>query len=133
METYVMPEDKTIFCVTAKSFPYEIKQSFAELINKLPSTEGRSFFGISYEDRDGTFVYKAAVQEFFEGEGNKLGCEEFIMTKGKYLTETVKNWKKDETQIGVAFRKITSTDFDITFPCVERYQGDEVMCMVKLF
>ena len=121
-----------IFCVTAKSFPYEIKQAFGALVNLLPTTEGRTFFGIAYQNNEGDMIYKAAVLESFEGEGKKLGCDEFTIEKGKYLAETLKDWKKDESMIGITFRKFAESNYNSTFPCVEWYQGDDVMCMVKL-
>ncbi len=121
-----------IFCVTAKSFPYEIKQAFGALINLLPTTEGRTFFGIAYQNNEGDMIYKAAVLESFEGEGKKLDCEEFTIEKGQYLTETLKDWKKDESMIGTTFKKFAESNYNAAFPCVEWYQGDDVMCMVKL-
>jgi predicted transcriptional regulator YdeE len=132
MEVYRLKNDLKIFCVTAKSFPYEIKQAFGTLINKLPSVEDRTFFGISYQSSTGDMIYKAAVLESYQGEGEKLGCEPFTIKKGEYLAETLKNWKKDETQIGATFRKFSESTYHATFPCVEWYQGDDVMCMVKL-
>lgn len=121
-----------IACVTAKSFPYEIKQAFGSLINRLSGLEGRTFFGVSYQDKEGAMIYKAAVLEAFEGEAEQLGCEKFTIEKGDYLTETLKDWKKDEAMIGLTFRKFSDSTYHATFPCVEWYQGDDVMCMVKL-
>ncbi len=71
-----------IFCITAKSFPFEIKQAFGSLINRLPGTEGRTFFGIAFQDKTGDMIYKAAVLESFEGEAEKLGCENSLLRKG---------------------------------------------------
>ena len=121
-----------IFCVTAKSFPYGIKQAFGSLISLLPSVEDRIFFGISYQSTEGEMIYKAAVLQSFEGEAEKLGCEKFTIEKGEYLTETLKDWKKDESMIGLTFRKLADSKYNTTFPCVEWYKGDDVMCMVKL-
>jgi hypothetical protein len=132
MEIYTLKKDKEIFCVTAKSFPYEIKQAFAALINLLPTIEGRTFFGISFQTKAGEMIYKAAVLESFKGEAEKLGCERFIIEKGDYLAETLKDWKKDESQIGLTFKKFSESKYNATFPCVEWYQGNDVMCMVKL-
>jgi hypothetical protein len=132
MEIYRLKKDMKIFCVTAKSFPYEIKRAFGTLIDKLPSVEGRTFFGVSYQDGGGDMIYKAAVLESFEGEGEELGCEPFTIKKGEYLAELLKNWKKDESQIGATFRNFSESSYHATFPCVEWYQGDDVMCMVRL-
>jgi hypothetical protein len=132
MEIYTLKNDLKIFCVTAKSFPYGIKQAFGLLINRLPSTDGRTFFGISFQDKAGDMIYKAAVLELFEGEAEKLGCEKFTIEKGEYLAETLKDWKKDESMIGLTFRKFSESKYNATFPCVEWYQDNDVMCMVKL-
>ncbi|HEV8513305.1 MAG TPA: hypothetical protein VGQ59_08510 [Cyclobacteriaceae bacterium] len=132
MEIYTLKNNIEIFCVTARSFPYEIKQAFAALINLLPTVEGRTFFGIAFEDKNGDMIYKAAVLESFGGEAEKLGCEKFIIEKGDYLTETLKDWKKDESLIGLTFKKFSESKYNATFPCVEWYQGNDVMCMVKL-
>jgi len=132
MRRFALEKQMNTFCVKAHSFPYEIKQAFGELIGKLSSTEGRTFFGISYVDKSGEIIYKAAVLASFNDEGERLGCETFIIPKGDYLTITIKNWKMDELQIGSAFRQLTETKFDFNFPCVEWYQGNDVMCMVKL-
>lgn len=132
METFNLKDDMKIFCVKAKSFPDGIKQAFGELIGKLSSAEGRTLFGISYREESGNIIYKAAVLESFDGEGQKLGCETFTIPKGDYLTERIQDWMKDESLIGVAFQKLTTAKFDYTFPCVEWYQDDDVLCMVRL-
>ena len=121
-----------IFCVRAKSFPYEIKQAFGTLINLLPTIEGRTFFGIAYQNNEGEMIYKAGVLELFEGEGDELGCENFTIRKGEYVTETLRNWKTDETMIGMTFKKLAHAAYDTRFPCVEWYNGPDVMCMVRL-
>ena len=121
-----------IFCVTAKSFPYEIKQAFGRLISMLSSIEDRTFFGIAYQNKMGDMIYKAAVLESYDGEGEKLGCEKFTIEKGEYLVETLKDWKRDESLIGLTFRKFSESKYNATFPCVEWYKGDDVMCMVKI-
>ena len=132
MEVYTLKNDLKTFCVTAKSFPYEIRQAFGTLISLLPSVNDRTFFGVSYQNHDGDMIYKAAVLESYDGEAEKLCCEKFTIEKGEYLTETLRNWKKDETLIGATFRKFADSNYHATFPCVEWYRGDDVMCMVKL-
>jgi len=133
IKIFSLEKDLNIFCVKAKSFPFDIRDAFSELIFKLDAgPEGRTFFGISYQDSFGEIVYKASVLESFEGEGKELGYENFTIPKGEYLSIRIPDWKKDKTQIGTAFRELTSTLFDFTFPCVEWYLGNDVLCMVKL-
>jgi hypothetical protein len=132
MEVYQLSTDIRVFCVRAKSFPNDIGQAFGALIRLLPSTDGRTFFGVSRQDEKRHMVYDAAVLESFEGEGKKYGCETFIIKKGSYLTETLRSWKKTEGSIGLTFRKLADARKDTVFPCVDWYQGDDVLCMVRI-
>lgn len=132
MEVYELKNDIKVFCVQAKAFPYDIKDAFGTLIKKLPAVEGRTFFGISYENKHHKMIYNAAVLEAFEGEGRKYNCESFVIKKGKYLSETLKNWKQDASSIGQTFKRMSEQRNDVMFPCVEWYEGEDVRCMVKI-
>jgi hypothetical protein len=133
MEKYHLKEDVKIFSVIAKSFPEGIGEAFKTLEKKLPTKESRTFYGISSKNEKGVIIYKAAVSESFEGEGEQYGCESFIIKKGKYLTETLKDWRKNEKIIGDTFMKLLADPrLDTTFPCVEWYKGDDVICMVRI-
>ena len=132
MNVLELKNDIRVFCVPAKSFPNEIKDAFGTLINMLPTIEGRTFFGISYQGKNSKMIYNAAVLESFEGEGKKYGCNSFVIKKGKYLTEMLKDWKKDEASIGLTFRRMSEEREDTMFPCVEWYQGEDVVCMVRI-
>jgi hypothetical protein len=132
MENYSLKNDLKVFCVTAKSFPDGILQAFLTLEKMLPSIEDRTFFGLSYM-KDGTIVYKAAVLESYEGEGEKNGCETFTIKKGEYLTETIVNWRESIERIGYAFETLLADPrLDTTFPCVEWYKDPDVMCMIRM-
>jgi hypothetical protein len=132
MEVYKLQEDIHLFCVTARSFPHDIRQAFDKLIRLLPGHDGRNFYGVSYQAPSGEIIYKAAVQELHEGEGEKLGCETYVVKKGDYLMETIYDWIKDSGSIGATFRKMVETRPDIAFPCVEWYREADVMCMIRL-
>lgn len=132
MEIFILKKDMRIFCVTAKFFPYDIKEAFGSLINMLPSIENRTFFGISYQTNSGEMIYKAAVLESFNGESKSYNCEPFTIPKGEYIVETLKDWRKDEASIGITFKKLADSRLDTTFPCVEWYKGHDVMCMVRI-
>src|SRR5690349_19240389 len=132
MGIYELEKDLKVFCVRAKSFPNDIGKAFGKLIELLPSTEGRTFFGVSYQDNNHDMVYNAAVLETFEGEGKKYGCETFTIKKGEYLAEMLKGWKKDERSIGLTFKKMSEARTDTVFPCIEWYQGEDVLCMVRI-
>lgn len=132
MKILTLVQDIPTFCVTAESFPNEIHKAFERLIKKLPTEHGRMFFGIAFQEETGNMVYKAAVKEDFPGEANQCGCETFMIRKGYYITETVKNWKTDITSIGKTFQKLGESHPNATFPCVEWYKGNDVLCMVRL-
>ncbi len=134
METFELNNDIPIICVKARSFPFGVQEAFLHLENLLPSIEGRTFYGISYQDKDAGIIYRAAVQESYEGEAEKLGCESYVIRKGNYLTETLFNWRKNEEMIGKAFMKLLADPrLDLTHPCVEWYKSEEdVTCMVRI-
>ena len=132
MKNYSLKNDLKVFYVRAKSFPDGIKQAFLTLEEMLPSTEGRTFIGLSQME-DHAIVYKAAVLEAYEGEGEKNGCETFIIKKGEYLTETITDWRKQAERIGFTFEALLADPrLDTNFPCVEWYNGADVMCMIRL-
>jgi hypothetical protein len=133
MEKYTLENDVNILYVTAKSFPDGIQEAYDALDKKLGTTEGRTFYGISYM-YDGKIIYKAAAAENFDGEGGQLGCETMTVKKGNYLTETILDWKENMPAFGPTFQKLLDTpQLDQNSFCVEWYKSDkEVMCMVKL-
>ena len=132
MGIYELEKDMNVFCVRAKSFPNDIGQAFGTLIKLLPSIEERIFFGISYEGKNHEMIYNAAVLETFAGEGATYACETYTIKKGEYLAEMLKGWKKDEKSIGLTFKKMSEVRTDTVFPCVEWYQGEDVLCMVRI-
>ena len=125
------PEDRrgdVVWSITDGAFALFAPSKAERLQHRVVERRG----DLEMSNRDGDMIYKAAVLESFEGEAEKLGCEKFIIEKGEYLIETLKDWKKDESQIGLTFRKFSESKYNATFPCVEWYQGNDVMCMVKL-
>lgn len=134
MEKRFLKDDIKVFYVTASSFPDGIKEAYEKLHAMLPSVKDRKFFGISYP-RNGTIVYKAAVQEAYEGEAEKYGCETFIIPRGEYISEFLTGWMKDETVVGKTFQQLLAQpDIDKKNGfCVEEYLGEnDVRCMVPL-
>jgi|SRR6185437_2255365 len=134
MEQYYLPNDLKTFYVTASSFPHGVKAAFDKLQNMLPAIADQAFFGISYmEAGTNNIIYKAAVLESFDGEAEKYGCETFVIKRGEYLTQTIKDWMKEMGSIGPTFNVLLADPrMDRTFPCVEWYKGNDVMCMVKI-
>jgi hypothetical protein len=132
MKEYTFTEDVALIAVTAQSFPEGIGEAFNTLMRMLPDSQERVFFGISYPNKERGLIYKAAVSQAFDGESEQYNCETFVLSKGKYLTETVKNWRGQVEKIGLAFRNLGKSRSDIVAPGIEWYQGEDVMCMLKL-
>lgn len=134
MEEYYLDKAVKTFCIPAESFPVGIKAAYEKLHALLPSVEGRNFYGISWSIGNGTIMYKAAVEELYEGEGEKYGCENFIIRKGKYISKLLNGWQKEEDIVGKTFMQLLSTPgiLDDGY-CVEIYLNEKDMrCMVTL-
>ena len=131
MEIYHQAEDLRLLCVEADSYPPDIQTAFRKLLGSLRSIEGRTFFGISYQGGHGEIIYKAAVWQRSMEEAVDPGCEEFLLEKGFYLAELVRNWKNKEGSIGKAFQRITEEN-DVSFPLIEWYCDPDVLCMVRI-
>lgn len=134
MENFFLSEDVKVFCVTAKSFPAGVLAAFQKLHSLVPDSLGRTTFGISHPDKKGNIIYKAASEESFEGESEKLGCERFVIKKGEYISITIKDFMIDTSSIGKAFKELLSDQrIDPNGACVEKYlNASDVQCMVKL-
>ena len=134
MEKYFLENNIKVFCVTADSFPHGILKAHQTLRALLLTTKDRNFFGISFPGREGSIVYKAAVQEAYDGEAEKLNCETFIIHKGPYISATIKHWMKDETIVAKTFQQLLShPGIDPNGYCLEVYPNEtDMICRVKL-
>ena len=94
MEKYYLDQDIKVFYVEASSFPEGIKPAYEKLHSLIKSPAGRRFFGISYPEKPGKIIYKAAVEESYPGEAENLGCETFIIKKGEYNSMYMKHLKE---------------------------------------
>jgi len=132
METYNLEHDIKVFCVTADSFPNGVQAAYDKLYAKA-GQEGRTIYGLSKPDNN-QIVYKAAATEKFDGEGEQLGLETFIIPKGEYVTETIYDWKNNMQKFGPTFMALLANSrLDWSSWCIEWYKNDdEVLCMVKL-
>jgi predicted transcriptional regulator YdeE len=133
-ENFILDKDINVFCVTAKAFPNGIIEAFQTLENLDPSICERPFYGISYQNKEGDTVYKAAVAEVFDGEGKEYGCETFAIKSGSYSAIRLFDFMEKLDVIPNAFRKLLADRrLDKNFPCVEWYiSSKEVMCMVRI-
>ena len=75
MEIFFLSEDVKVFYLTAESFPAGVLAAFQKLHSLIPDSLGRTTFGISHADKNGNIIYKAAVEESFEGEAEKPGFD----------------------------------------------------------
>ena len=135
MEKYILKDNIDVFYMDAYSFPDGIEEAHQKLHNLLPSTRGRKFYGISYPDKKGTVIYKAAVEESFPGEAKKYECKTFVIPKGEYISILLTDWQKDKTIISKTFKKLLADPkIDKNGFCLEMYLNkSDVRCLVKLF
>jgi predicted transcriptional regulator YdeE len=135
MEKYILEKDIKVFYITATSFPNGVGDAHNALRNKLPLSMGRSFYAISYSDEKGKITYKAAVEESYEGEAEKLGCETFIIKKGEFISETLKDWRENELNVGKTFQKLLAHPaIQENGYCLEIYLNNDkdIQCLVTL-
>jgi hypothetical protein len=135
METTTLDKDIKVFYITAKSYPDKILEAHNQLHALGPFSPERNYFGISRPEANGAIVYRAATEEKYEGEAKKYNCDTLILKKGKYITLTVNDFKKDPESIANAFQKLLSNpNIDPQGYCVEWYYNDRdmVRCMVRL-
>jgi len=134
MEKYHLEQDIKVFYVEASSFPEGIKPAYEKLHSLIKSPAGRRFFGISYPERPGKIIYKAAVEESYPGEAEGLGCETFIIKKGEYINIYIRDFMKDISAIGKAFSELLKDpQIDPQGYCLEIYEGmNNVRCLVPL-
>lgn len=134
VEIYHLDHDIKLFCITAESFPEGILDAFQKLHSLLSSTEERNFFGISFPDKNGEIIYRAAVEESYSGEAKNYNCETFLLKHGNYISIYLNNISDDPQKIKSAFDKLLANpDIDPEGCCVEMYSNNfEVRCMVRL-
>ncbi|MBL7817869.1 MAG: hypothetical protein JNL70_22865 [Saprospiraceae bacterium] len=134
METISLDKDIKIVCLTAKSFPLGVQKAHHELHALLPNLHERQFFGISYGNTEGGITYKAAASALSDSEAEELGFEGFTIKKGKYISQNLKDYMSDLTQIGQTFQNMLQhPQLDPKGYCVEMYLSPkEVQCLVKL-
>lgn len=133
MEILTLEHDITVFYVTAASFPDGALAAHQQLHSLVPYTTKRRYFGISRPE-NGPIVYRAAAEELSDGEAKRLGCPTLVLKKGRYVTDTVKNYKKNLSQMETTFGLLLQhPEIDPYGYCVEWYiSDDDVKCMVRL-
>jgi hypothetical protein len=133
MEKYSLDKDLKIFYVTASSFPEGIPAAYQELGRLVPLSKERTLYGISRPE-GGPIIYRAGVEELYEGEAEKYGCPSLVLKKGTYISSILKDYMKAPELIGCEFKALLETPgLDPQGYCVEVYlSGVEVRCMVRM-
>src|ERR1041385_1759218 len=136
METYHLDHDIRLCCIRAKSFPGGVMGAFEQIMRIFPDQQGkRRLFGVSWPDGKGSMVYKAAVEEKYRGEAEKLGLETYLVKKGEYLSTIVHNFMNDIPSIGKAFNQLVEAPgvHPNTVGVEEYISNTDVRCMVPMF
>ena len=133
-EQYLIDKDIAALCVTASTFPDGVQNAHKKLRSLFPASERRTLYGISYADKTGSIIYKAATEQLHEGEARQLNLETFTIRKGKYISELLTDWRKDETLVGKTFKRLLSDPgIDKKGYCLEIYLNENDMrCLVPL-
>jgi len=135
METITLDKEIKIFYVTAESFPDGIQKAIDELHRIVSFSTNRKYYGISRPENGGAIVYRAGTEELEKGEAIKLNCDTLVLKKGKYISKTVNDFRKDIMSIGRAFEELLKhPNLDPKGYCVEWYANNKesVQCMIRL-
>ena len=135
MKTRTLETDITVFYVTANTFPEGIGEAFEKLHSLFPFSRERRIFGLSRPENNDGIVYRAAAEEMYEGEAEKLQCNRLILPKGKYIALDVIDFRKDLMSIDRAFKQLLQQpNLDTQGYCVEQNASDSeaITCMIRL-
>ncbi len=134
MEPYIIEKDIPVSCVRAASFPQGVEAAHTRLHSLFPSSDKRTFYGISYSDGKGGIIYKAAAQQLDENEAKQYGLETFVIRKGEYMSELLLNFCEDPAIVGKTFQQLLALpELDPQGYCLEIYLSDtDMRCMVPL-
>jgi hypothetical protein len=134
MKTYHLDKDIHVFCQAAKSFPDGVQEAHQSLHRMVSFSPQRKYYGISWMDKDGTIIYKAAAEELTPGELSKHNLEPFTIRNGDYVYIDIKNFRDNIPAIGQAFDQLKSDKrIDPQGVALEWYYNDtDVRCMIRL-
>ncbi|HKZ66957.1 MAG TPA: hypothetical protein VJ111_11395 [Chitinophagaceae bacterium] len=134
MKTYHLDRDIHVFCKTATSFPDGVKEAHESLHRLVSFSAKRKYFGLSWMNKEGDIVYKAAAEELTPGELSKHQLESFTIRSGDYIYTDVKNFMQNIPAIGQAFDQLKSDKrIDPEGVALEWYLNEtDVRCMIRL-
>lgn len=133
MEMIQFEKDIPVRCITAESFPDGVLAAHQMLHRQVPFSAERGYYGISWGQGAG-IVYRAAAGELFEGELKESGLEVFVIRKGNYRIETIRDYMNDLPAIGKTFAKmLQEPGIHPQGYCLEIYINDKDMqCLTLL-
>lgn len=134
MNTMIIEHDMHAFGWKVDDFPQGIGPAFDLLYNKVGKDSKRSCFGLSRLDNNGAILYYAALEEKAPGEAAKYHCERFVIPRGEYLAQPLKNWRTQLPAIKEIFGEMMKDSrFDTSAYCIEWYQNDtDLLCLLQL-
>ncbi len=118
----------------ADSFPEGALAAHQALHAKIPHSEQRGYYGISWMEA-GRIRYLAAAAELNANESAEYGLPIFTIKKGTYICELVKDFMQDIPAIGRTFQQLLADPrLDPQGYCLEIYDKNDkdVQCLVKL-
>lgn len=132
MDNYTFQNDMPTYCVTAASFPDGIADAHKQLQALLPRNDRRNYFGISYKDKGGIMIYKAAA-EIMKDE-SMPDLETFVIKNGPYNSFYIYDYAENPDSITQAFSLLMSQhEVDPHGYCLEWYINEnDVKCLVPL-
>ena len=109
-------------------------EAWKQLHKKFPPATHRRFFGISWENKDHIIQYLAAAERLPEEESKKIELESFIIPKGPYRSQWIRNYNEHHSEFGRVFAEmLKDPELDPDGLCLEIYEGTEdARCLVKL-
>lgn len=133
MNLVKIDNDIHVFYVEAYSFPEGITDAYERLSLIAPWWKDRRYFWLSWPE-NWVIKYKAAAQEKFAWEWAGLGCKNFTIRKGDYLSVNVIDYKSKIPLISDIFQELTSQVWiDPNWYCLEFFLNEnDIMCMVPL-
>lgn len=134
MELTHFPQDTLAMYVEASSFPEGVLAAHQALHAKIPYSDERGYFGISWME-GGKIRYLAAAGELSADEPAEYGLPIFTIKKGSYICETVKGYMDDLSAIGRTFQQLLDDPrLDPQGYCLEVYDKNQkdMQCLVKL-
>jgi hypothetical protein len=131
MELITVANPIEVVGLNVETFPEGIGKTFEVLLNHFDTH--RSYYGISY-CKNGVIHYMAAAEKKAGDNVHLAEARNYLIEKGKYLSEAVWDWRKNISDIKDVFHSLMQdvrVKSDST--CIEWYKDDKVMwCMIRI-